>query len=278
MASRAAIAALPPGRPGWLRRHRDSVIDIAQFAVLAGALIWLAVRGAQAMGYAWQWSRVPRTLYRIVDGELIWGPLMRGLFVTIEISLWAMVLTLVFGLATTLLRRSPSLSGRFLARVYLEVIRNTPLLVQLYLFYFVLAPILGLGRTLTGVLALAAFEGAFAAEIIRAGIEAVPRGQWDAARSLGLSLAKTYRFVVLPQAVQMMLPPMAGLFVSLIKHSAIVSTIAIFDLTNEARNVISDTFMSFEIWLTVAAMYLVLTISLSVAISRLEHRLKRKKF
>src|SRR5882724_138255 len=262
--------ARPAGRPGWLRRHRASLIDIAQFAALAGALVWLAVRGATAMGYAWQWNRVPRYLYRVIDGELIWGPLMRGLFVTIEISLWAMMLTLVFGLATTLLRRSSSLSGRFLATAYLEVIRNTPLLVQLYLAYFVLSPILGLGRTVTGILALAAFEGAFAAEIIRAGIEAVQRGQWDAARSLGLSLAQTYRLVVLPQAVQMMLPPMAGLFVSLIKHSAIVSTIAIFDLTNEARNVIAETFMSFEIWLTVAAMYLVLTISLSVAISRLE--------
>jgi polar amino acid transport system permease protein len=270
--------ALPAGRPGWLRRHRASLIDIAQFAVLAGALVWLAVRGAAAMGYAWQWNRVPRYLYRIIDGEVIWGPLMRGLFVTIEISLWAMALTLVFGLATTLLRRSSSLSGRFLASTYLELIRNTPLLVQLYLAYFVLSPILGIGRTTTGILALAAFEGAFAAEIIRAGIEAVQRGQWDAARSLGLSLAQTYRLVVLPQAVQMMLPPMAGLFVSLIKHSAIVSTIAIFDLTNEARNVIAETFMSFEIWLTVAAMYLVLTISLSVAISRFEQRLKRKKF
>lgn len=274
MASAPAIAT----RPGWLRRHGTSLVDIAQFAAVAGVLIWLTVRGAQAMGYAWQWHRVPRYLYRIIDGEIIWGPLVKGLLVTLEISAWSMVLTLVFGLTTTLLRRSNSLSGRFLARCYLEVIRNTPLLVQLYLFYFVLAPILGMGRTFTGILALAAFEGAFAAEIIRAGIEAVHRSQWDAARSLGLSLAQTYRFVVLPQAIQMMLPPMAGLFVSLIKHSAIVSTIAIFDLTNEARNVISETFMSFEIWLTTAAIYLVLTISLSVAISRLELRFKRKKY
>jgi polar amino acid transport system permease protein len=240
MATQAAtIAASPAARLGWLRRHRASLIDVAQFVALAAGLIWLVVHGAQAMGYAWQWERVPRYLARVIDGELIWGPLMRGLFVTLEISLWAMALTLVFGLTTTLLRRSSSLAGRWLARLYLELIRNTPLLVQLYLFYFVLSPILGLGRTLTGILALAAFEGAFAAEIIRAGIEAVPRGQWDAARALGLSMAQTYRLVVLPQAVQMMLPPMAGLFVSLIKHSAIVSTIAIFDLTNQARNVIS---------------------------------------
>jgi polar amino acid transport system permease protein len=274
MAGAPAIA----NRPGWLRRHGASLVDVAQFAVVAGVLIWLTVRGAQAMGYAWQWQRVPRYLYRIIDGEIIWGPLVKGLFITLEISAWSMVLTLVFGLTTTLLRRSNSLSGRFLARCYLEAIRNTPLLVQLYLFYFVMAPILGLGRTLTGILALAAFEGAFAAEIIRAGIEAVHRSQWDAARSLGLTQAQTYRLVVLPQAIQMMLPPMAGLFVSLIKHSAIVSTIAIFDLTNEARNVISETFMSFEIWLTTAAIYLVLTISLSVAISRLELRFKRKKY
>ena len=264
-------------RPNWYRRHRDSVIDVVQFVALAGGLVWLAFRGAQAMGYSWQWQRVPRYLYRVIDGEIIWGPLVKGLFVTLEISAWSMVLTLVFGLATALLRRSNSLAGRFLARAYLEAIRNTPLLVQLYLFYFVVAPILGLGRDFTGILALAAFEGAFAAEIIRAGIEAVPRGQWDAARSLGLNQAQTYRLVVLPQAVQMMLPPMAGLFVSLIKHSAIVSTIAIFDLTNQARNVISERFMSFEIWLTTAAIYLVMTTTLSVAIGRLEVRFKRHK-
>jgi polar amino acid transport system permease protein len=157
---------------------------------------------------------------------------------------------------------------------YVEAIRNTPLLVQLYIVYFILAPILGLDRFWAGVLALAIFEGAFAAEIFRGGIQAVRLGQWEAAWTLGLSRTQAYRLIVLPQALRVILPPLAGLGVSLIKHSAIVSVIAIFDLTNEGRNVISDTFMTFEIWLTVAALYLCVTVTLSLAVQGLERRLR----
>ena len=257
--------------------RRSRLIDLAQFVLLAGALLWLALSGAQSMGYRWQWYRVPQYLARAIDGELILGPLLRGLLVTLEISFWALLLTLVIGLVTALLRLSDSISGRIVARVYLEAIRNTPLLVQLYLFYFVLAPVLGIGRFWTGILCLAFFEGAFAAEIIRAGILSVPKGQWEAADSLGLHTVAKYRLVVLPQAVQLMLPPLTGLAVSLIKNSSIVSVIAVFDLTNEARNVIADTFMSFEIWFTVAAIYLFFTISLSTLVGRLEERIKRRR-
>lgn len=255
------------------RWWNSRAFDLAQFAVFAGLLLWLVLRGADAMAYNWQWYRVPRYLWRVVDGDVIWGPLAKGLVVTIQISLWATALALAIGLATALLRLSRSYSGRYLSIAYIELIRNTPLLVQLYVFYFILAPILGLPRFWTGVIALAAFEGAFAAEIIRAGILSIGQGQWDAASALGLSRFRSYRLVVLPQALRLMLPPLAGVLVSLIKHSAIVSVIAIFDLTNEARNVISDTFMSFEIWFTVAAIYLAITVSLSVGIGVLERRL-----
>jgi polar amino acid transport system permease protein len=255
------------------RWWNSRAFDLLQFTLFALLLGWLVLRGAQAMGYNWQWYRVPRYLWRVIDGQVIWGPLLKGLVVTIEISLWATALALVLGLVTALLKLSRSYSGRFLAIGYIEIIRNTPLLVQLYVFYFLLAPVLGLPRLWTGIIALAVFEGAFAAEIMRAGILSVGQGQWDAASALGLDRAKSYRLVVLPQAVRMMLPPLAGVLVSLVKHSAIVSVIAIFDLTNEARNVISDTFMSFEIWLTVAAIYLAITVSLSAGIGVLERRL-----
>jgi polar amino acid transport system permease protein len=253
------------------------LVDLAQFLLLAGLLVWLALSGARGMGYRWQWYRVPPYLARVIDGELVLGPLLNGLLVTLEISLWALLLTVVVGLITALLRISESLSGRVLARIYLEAIRNTPLLVQLYLFYFVLAPVVGIGRFWTGILCLAFFEGSFAAEIIRSGILAVPKGQWEAADSLGLPAAAKYRLVVLPQALQLMLPPLTGLAVSLIKNSSIVSVIAVFDLTNEGRNVIADTFMSFEIWFTVAAIYLVFTVSLSTLVGQLEQRLKRRR-
>jgi polar amino acid transport system permease protein len=227
------------------------------------------------MGYNWQWYRVPRGFYRVIDGEIIWGPLTRGLLVTLQITLWSAPAALGIGLATALLRLSRSYAGHALATAYLELVRNTPLLVQMYLFYFVLSPILGIDRFWTGVLCLAFFEASFISEIIRGAILAVPRGQWEAASSVGLRRSQVYLTVVLPQSVPLMAPPMTSAIVNLIKNSAIVSTIAIFDLTNEARTMIADTFLSFEIWLTVAAMYLCLTITLSVIASRLEARTAR---
>jgi polar amino acid transport system permease protein len=255
------------GSLAWFRAQGGKVLQFALLVVLAVALV---VHGGQSMGYNWQWYRVPQFLYRVVDGEIIWGPLLLGLMVTLEISALGLILTAAIGLTAALLRLSHSIVGRALARCYLEIIRNTPLLVQLYLFYFVIAPILGIERFWTGVLCLSVFEGSFATEIIRAGIQAVPAGQWEAAASLGLSRYVTMRRVILPQALRLIFPPMTGLAVSLIKHSAIVSVIAIFDLTNEARNVIADTFMTFEIWLTTAAIYLVITISLSIFVGYLE--------
>ncbi len=256
------------------RQFRTAAIDIAQFAVLSAALIWLAVQGAEQMGYNWQWYRVERYLYRVIDGEIIWGPLTRGLLVTLEIGVWSLLLTIVIGLAGALLRLSDSWAARLLAKAYLEVIRNTPVLVQLFLFFYILAPIFGFDRFWAGVLTLAFFEGAHAMEIFRAGIQSVGRGQWEAAESLGLSRFDTYRDIVLPQALRLVLPPLTGLIVNLIKHSAIVSAIAIADLTTAGRNVVAETFMSFEIWFTVAGIYLVLTVTLSIFVSWLEHRLR----
>lgn len=256
------------------RRWRHAAWQVAQFALFLGLLAWLLIDGARSMGYNWQWHRVPRHLFQVFDGELYLGPLLRGLIVTLEISAIALVLTVIIGLVAAVLRLSSSLAARWLVTGYVEAIRNTPLLVQLYLVYFVLAPVIGLDRFWAGVLCLAIFEGAFAAEIFRGGIQAVRKGQWEAAWALGLTRAQAYRFIVLPQALRVILPPLAGLSVSLVKHSAIVSIIAVFDLTNEGRNIISDTFMTFEIWLTVAALYLSVTALLSAGVGVLERRLR----
>ena len=271
-----APARTPRATRGRTKWWRSRTFDVVQFVVLGGGLVWLTVRGAESMGYNWQWYRIPRYFWRVIDGELIWGPLMTGLAVTVELSLYAMILTLAIGLVTALLRMSDSISGQILAKVYLEAIRNTPMLVQLLVFYFVIAPVIGIERFWTGVLCLGVFEGAFASEIIRAGINSVPRGQWEASASIGLSRLNTYRLVVLPQAVPLMLPPMTGVLINLIKHSAIVSVIAVFELTTEGRNIIAETFMSFEVWLTVAGVYLVITCSLSVLVGYLERRVAPK--
>jgi polar amino acid transport system permease protein len=261
--------------PATRDSRRRLLADLGQIALLLAGVSWLVLHGARSMHYDWQWYRVPDYFLRVADGEIVWGPLAKGLLVTLEISALGLALTVVIGLITALLRLSQSFAGRVLAAAYLGLIRNTPLLVQLYVFYFVLGPTLGIGRFWTGVLCLAFFEGSYAAEIIRGGIQSVARGQWEASQSLGLSRYIGFRCVILPQAMRIMLPPLTGQSVSLIKDSSIVSVIAIFDLTSEGRNVISDTFMSFEIWFTVAALYLALTLSLSTAASGLERWLRR---
>jgi polar amino acid transport system permease protein len=255
------------------RRQKSNWGQIALFAILLAAGAGAILLGAQAMPYRWQWHRVIPYLYKTYQGEIYLGPLIKGLGVTLVISAQGFLVALAAGLLTALLLLSNSIAGKALARCYVELIRNTPLLVQLYLFYFVLAPILGIGRQTTGILALGLFEGAFAAEIIRAGILAVPKGQTEAALSLGLTNWQVTRHIVLPQAVRIVLPPLTSLSISLVKHSAIVSAIAIFDLTNEGRNAIADTYMTFEIWLTVAAIYLVVTTTMSQLARLLETRL-----
>ncbi|MBL8588556.1 MAG: amino acid ABC transporter permease [Methylobacteriaceae bacterium] len=271
-AGQGSSQSLSPRETRARRARRARALDAALFAACLAALAWIVLRGAQAMGYNWQWFRVPRYLWRIVDGEVILGALIKGLIVTLQISALAMLCAAAFGLVTALLRLSRSPVGRALAYGYIEIARNTPLLLQVLVFYFIIAYILGISRFWAGVLSLAFYEGAFAAEIIRGGVLAVRKGQWEAARSLGLGPFDTYRDVILPQALPLMLPPMAGVLVNLVKHSSIVSAIAIFDLTTEGRTIVADTFMAFEIWLTVAGIYLVITLSLSLAVAGLERR------
>lgn len=255
--------------------NKSIFVDLLQFFLLMTFLFWVGWRGVDAMEYRWQWYRVPNFFYKQIDNEIIWGPLIYGLQITLYVSAWGMVLALLIGLITALLRRSNSISGRLVARVYLEAIRNTPLLVQVSIFYFVLQPILGINNPLwTGILCLAFFEGSFASEIIRGGIVSVEKGQWEASKTIGLNRWQTYFHVVLPQAIPIMLPPLTGILVNLIKHSAILSFVAVFELTTEARNLIADTFMSFEIWMLVGGMYLVMTIALSTLVGFFERRVR----
>ncbi|APX08791.1 polar amino acid ABC transporter permease [Vibrio campbellii] len=246
---------------------------LLQIAILLIAIVWVLDSGAQAMGYQWQWERVPNYIAFYEDGE--WWPaeLIEGLIITLKISAISLFFTLVIGLVTALLRLSNSKVGNAIGTTYVELIRNTPLLVQIYLLYFVFGPVIGLDRFSTAVLALSLFQGAYTAEIFRAGLNSIPKGQFEAAKSLGLSPLFAYKDVILPQVLQRTLPPLTNEVVSLIKNSSIVSVMAIFDLTTEARNIVSETAMPFEIWFTVAAIYLALTLSLSGLSAWLEHKL-----
>ena len=250
------------------------LLDVGKFLLLAAVLTWFLARGTAGLGYNWQWYRVPPYLFSLENGSLIAGPLIAGLILTLKITAVSLVLACAFGLITALFRLSDSLVARIIARGYLEFIRNTPLLVQIFLIYFVLAPVLDISRFTSAVLALSLFEGAYASEIFRAGIVSVPKEQWEAAYSTGLSTAQTYRFVILPQAVRWMLPPLTSQAISLVKDSALVSTIAIYDLTMQGQAIIAETFLTFEIWFTVAFIYFLITVTLSLAVGMLENRFR----
>jgi polar amino acid transport system permease protein len=256
----------------WTRFYRSPWRSILQFALLIGLLIWLVSLSSSRLGYNWQWYRVPRYLITVQDGRLRAGDLTEGLLYTLRISAVSLVSSLVLGLVVALLRLSDSYMGRILSRVYLEVIRNTPLVVQMYLAYFVTGPILGIGRFASAVFALTLFEGSYMSEIFRAGITSLHKGQWEAAYSLGLSTLDTYRDVILPQAFRRLLPPLTGEVISLIKNTSLVSLVSLADLSMQARVIAADTFLTFEIWFTTALVYLMIMIPLAFLTRRLERR------
>ena len=262
----------------WLKQRvflfRPPWIDIIQYLLLVAAIVWMMSLSTSTLGYYWQWYRIPRYLFRIEDGRLVAGQLIQGLFFTFKISGISLVLAFAIGLATALIRLSGSFMGRIVSRVYLETIRNTPLVVQIYLMYFVIGPILGFGRFASAVAALCVFEGAYVSEIFRAGIVSLHKGQWEAAHSLGLSTFNTYRDVILPQAIRRILPPLTSQVITLIKNSALVSIVSLSDLALQARIIAADTFLTFEVWFTAAAIYLVILVTLSTVVFYMEKRFK----
>ena len=169
-----------------LRCHCGTLCSVVAYVLTMLGVAWVVLHGAESMGYNWQWYRVPRFIL-LPDGSP--GPLLQGAGITLLVSGLGLVGAAVLALGTALVRLSSSLVGKAVARCYLELIRNTPLLVQIFFIYFVLAPAVGLGRLPSAVLALALFEGAYASEVIRAGILAIPRGQWEGALSLGMGNA-----------------------------------------------------------------------------------------
>jgi len=203
------------------------------------------------------------------------GPLLVGLYTTLKISVIAIFFAIIIGIITGLMRISNNPLLKNLAVTYIELIRGTPLLVQIFIFYFFIGTVFNLDRAVSGVGALAVFEGAYIAEIVRAGIQSIEKGQTEAALSIGMNYFQLMRYIIMPQAVKRTMPAMAGQFISLIKDSSLVSVISITDLTKAGREIITSTFSPFEIWFTVAAMYLALTYSLSFLTQMLERRMAK---
>lgn len=250
----------------------SAAASVGLYLLLVCLMLALALNGAEAMGYNWQWYRVPEYLFAFTDDGFQWGEIALGLVATLKLSLQSFLLAVGLGAIVAWLRMSKLVVGNAIAVVFLEIVRNLPLLILLYLFYYVLGPIFALDRYAAAVLCLGVYHAALVSEILRAGVDSIDGGQLEAARSVGMSNAQAHRHIVLPQAMKFLLPPMTGEAAHLIKSSAIVSVIAVVEMTTVGRNIIADTYMSFEIWFTIAAVYLLVILVLSLAASRMEQR------
>ena len=211
------------------------------------------------------------------DFSLIWNSLpqlLAGAGVTIEITAIAVGLGFIFGLITSVCRLSGVKVLQVIAVCYVNIIRGTPMLVQIFLIYFALPMVIGerINPFVAAVAACSINSGAYVSEIFRAGIQSVDKGQMEAGRSLGLSWMQTMRYVILPQAFKHVIPPLGNEFISMTKETSLVSVIGFEELTRRGQLIIAKTYGSFEIWLTVAANYLVMTLTIARLVSYLERR------
>lgn len=198
---------------------------------------------------------------------------LNGWLMTVVLSLASLGLSLLIGLITALLKRSTFRFISLIAKIYIEIVRGTPLLVQILFFYYVIAHHIGLdNRYVAGVIILSLFNGAYIAEIIRGGVDSISATQLESARAIGLSRLQAYRFVIFPQAIRQMLPPLAGQFASIIKDSSLLSVIGINELTNNAQQINSATYSTLETFLPLAAAYLILTLPISLWSKKLEDK------
>ncbi|QBY01371.1 amino acid ABC transporter permease [Rhodophyticola sp. CCM32] len=278
--------------------------DYLIVAVLLGffSYIWLAIEGN--LNYEWRWHLIPNYIYSWHTTREEWfaNLLLQGLMATVRISIYASILALILGTFLGVARCSPNLTIRMLARTYLELLRNIPPVVVVFIFFFFLSQQLidalnlerwarGIARQenngiwefffgemrrfpslISGVIVLALFESAFVGEIVRAGIQSVPKGQREAARSIGMSRYQELRYIVLPQALHKVVPPMANQFITLIKDSSIISLISVQELTFKTVELVASTRLIFEAWITTAAFYFVICFGLSRLFARLENR------
>jgi polar amino acid transport system permease protein len=273
-------------------------------AVLAGMIWFVALRVGGTLNYNWRWELIPNYILRYREDRQEWfaNLLLQGLFATIRISIYASILALIFGTVLGIARCAENLTVRLLARTYLEILRNIPPVVIIFIFFFFLSQQLidalnlnawarGIARSdaapvwefffgdmrrfpslISGVIVLAMFEAAFVGEIVRAGIQSIPKGQREAARAIGMSRTQEMRYIVMPQAFRKIIPPMANQFISLIKDTSIISLISVQELTYKTVELVASTRMIFEAWITTAVFYFTLCFGLSMLFRRFEKR------
>ena len=218
-------------------------------------------------GYAWDFSFL--WAYRWL--------ILAGLGITIAYTVGTILFGLVIGLVTGLLRlsRNPMITAPLVA--YVEIFRCTPLLVQIVWFYYALPVVLGIDipAHVAAVLVLSLYTGAFYAEIIRGGVNSIERGQWDAARAIGMRRRQVMRHVILPQAVKRMIPPFMNQSIIQLKNTSLVSTIAVADLLYQGTIITAATYRPLEVYTMVAIIYFLVLFPLTLAAQQVERRLAR---
>jgi polar amino acid transport system permease protein len=278
-------------------------LDLVLLAVLIAivAIVWYRIDGA--LNYKWRWEIIPNYIIRWDADKQSWvaNLLLQGVITTIRVSIYASILAVILGVVLGIARCSKNLAVRMLARTYLEVLRNIPPVVVIFIFYFFLSEQLvsafniegwarGIARRedkemwefffgdmrrfpqlVSGVIVLALFESAFVGEIIRAGIQSINKGQHEAAQSIGMGKFDQMRFIVLPQALKKVVPPLANQFISLIKDSSIISLISVQELTFKTVELVASTRAIFEAWLTTALFYFIICFTLSMLFRKLEN-------
>ena len=285
----------------YLIKKNSRALDTVVTAVLLCFMAFIIYRVSVGLNYHWDWGVIPNYLIRWDEekGRWVSNILLQGLFTSIRLSIWAILFATLIGVLMGILRTRKRLFFRLIGRSYVELIRNIPPLVLVFIFYFFVSDqlmlLLGVddfirSRTgitaqffsitvaqpelftafVSGVLTVALFQGAYIAEIVRAGIQSVDNEQWEASAALGLTWIQQMRFIVLPQAARRVLPPLANEFINTIKYSSIVSIISIQELTFQGMQVMSSTQRTNEVWLTVSLMYFLLCFAVSLVARRLE--------
>jgi polar amino acid transport system permease protein len=302
----AATAAPPQKMQPARRRIRLTWIDAVALTVIALLLLFVVWRTSAVLDYRWNWSAVWPFVFKTDPKTGAWQPnlIVQGLLTTLRLAVWGIVLAGIIGVAMGVMRASKRLLPRLISGAYVMIIRNIPPVVFVFIFVYFIAsqilPSLGIGdrvRTLgptaqwwisvlfgeirlienfvVGLLCLALFSGAYVTEIVRAGLQSVAKSQIEAGESLGLSRGDIMRFIVFPQAMRNVLPPLAGQFIQLIKDSSLVSLVSIQELSFMAQDVQVATQRVFEVLLFVATLYFAICFGLSQLFARLERRSAR---
>ena len=244
---------------------RGPLSKIAAAMVAAAMVAAVFYFSFHQITYRWNWQAVLN--YRSI--------LVSGWLITVAISFSSLFLSTLIGVIFALARRSEILPLRYFGHIYVELVRGTPLLVQILVFFYVVADAFHVGnRYLVGILILSFFSGAYISEIVRAGIESIGQSQLESAKAIGLTRPQTYRYVIFPQALRLSLPPLVGQFVSLIKDSSLLSIIAVNEFTQAARDINSITYSTLECYIPLALGYLILTLPISLWTRSLEKRLR----